>query len=478
MRQLDNCIYIDALALVPEKKSGVGYTLEQTLLKLIDQNQTHKLYTIYLVVPLGKAKYLKKYLQTNVGTKNIYLPARIFEILLRLRLFPPVDWLLGAGVYIFPNYRNWPLWHSRSLTYVYDVSFIKFPEMVQPKNQKYLSRYINRWVSRTDRIITISNQVRNEIEKELNQPYAKIAVVYCGVDPATFYRRKVSEVETVKEKYGIYPKNYFLFVGNIEPRKNLKTLLSVYEKLPPDIMNKYGLVIVGGDSWLSEEFNDRLKKTQLKGLTIVQPNQYVITADLPALYSGARALIHPAIYEGFGITPLEAMACGTPVIASAIPAIKEVSQGAAFYFDPFEPGSISRAIINGLTDDRAIKEHLAEGRLRADKLTWANTAAALGKVIEEEIRKGPHRWPMLSKLKLLYVFLDLKIRKMLGDKTPSPYHPQQRESLEQLRVNIYNDFLKEQPSYIQAEILKAYLLIKHVTAQILKSIYHNLKAQK
>ena len=464
-------IYIDALALVPARKSGVGLTLEQTLKHL-----SAKPVDIRLVVPLGKAKYLASYLGPNVRTKTIYLPARLLEALLRLKLFPPVDWLLGYGVYIFPNYRNWPVWRSRSLTYIYDVGFIKFPETVQPKNQKYLSRYVTRWVSRTDRIVTITNQVRDEIEKELNQPYAKIAVVYCGVDSSLFYKRNAAKIAAAKEKYGLDFKDYLLFVGNIEPRKNLLNLLEAYEKLPAALQQKYGLVLVGGDGWLNDEFNQRLTLMQQSGKKVIKLNEYVKTEDLPALYSGATLLVHPAVYEGFGITTLEAMACETPVVASDIPAIREVVQAAAFYFDPFDVRSLRDAIIQGITDNQARAAHILEGKKRAEELTWEQSAADLYEVIAGEFKKGPHKRPILSRLKSLYLSGDIETRKLLGDKALSPYRPQPATSLNELRTTMYDDFLKEQPSFAQELLLKIYLFTKHFLAQILKRTYQGIRS--
>jgi alpha-1,3-rhamnosyl/mannosyltransferase len=361
------------------------------------------------------------------------------------------------------------------LTYVYDVGFIKFPETVQPKNQKYLSRYINRWVSRADRIITITDQVSNEIEKELNQPYNKITVVYCGIEPLIFYRRAANEVEAAKEKYGINLKDYILFVGNIEPRKNLVRLLDAYENLPAALQEKYGLVIVGGGGWLNEEFNVRLKQIQQTGKKVLKLKEYVKTKDLPALYSGATILVQPAIYEGFGMTTLEAMACETAVVASDTPAIREIVQDSAFYFDPFDTGSLSEAMIKGITDDQAIDTHVHDGKKRAEDLTWEQSADVLYEVIKGEFKEGLHRRPILSRLKSLYVSFDAEIRKLLGDKALRAYSPKQATSVKELRTSIYDDFLKEQPSYIQELLLKTYLFIRHSSAQILKNTYHGIR---
>jgi glycosyltransferase involved in cell wall biosynthesis len=460
------------LALVPKKKSGIGLTLEQTLKHLAVRPLD-----ICLVVPLGKAKYLGSYLGPNVRAKTIYLPARVMEVLLRLRLFPPADWLLGRGVYIFPNYRNWPLWRSRSLTYIYDIGFIKFPDMVQPKNQKYLSRYVKRWISRTDKIITITNQVRNEIEKELDQPYTKIAVVYCGVDTSVFHRRDAAEVRTVKEKYGIPFKNYLLFVGNIEPRKNLTQLLDAYEKLSEPVQEQYGLVLVGGDGWLNEKFNWRLERMQQKGKHVMKVQQYVGTEDLPALYSGAAMLVHPAVYEGFGITTLEAMACETPVAAADIPAIREVAQEAALYFDPADPESLKDTVLEVIDDEDGVKARVLEGKKRARELGWKQSAAALYEVIEHDMEEGPHRRPVIRRLKALYVACDTGFRRLLGDKAFSEYRPRPVASVKELRATIYDDFLSEQPSYAQDVILRTYLFTKHLFAQTLKAAYRGIRGR-
>jgi len=204
VKKIEKIIYIDALALVPERKSGVGVTLEQTLEELL-KNSEMKSWEVFLVVPLGKAKYLKKYESSNVHLKTIYLPARALAILLRTRLLPPVDWFLGKGVYLFPNYRNWPTWRSRSVTYIYDVAYVKHPETVQAKNQKYLSRSMSTWARRTDRVITISKQVKYEIEKYLGMNENKIDIVPCGVDRSVFCKRNSNEIENGEERLLLGP---------------------------------------------------------------------------------------------------------------------------------------------------------------------------------------------------------------------------------------------------------------------------------
>ncbi|MEJ0072817.1 MAG: glycosyltransferase family 1 protein [Candidatus Saccharibacteria bacterium] len=449
-------IYIDALALVPERKSGIGYSLEQTLLQLREIPAIRKGYAIQLVVPLGKARYIRKYVSSGVSVRTIFLPARGMELLLRLGLFPPVDWLLGRGIYVFPNYRNWPLWASQSLTYIYDLGYLLYPETVQQKNLRYLRRYAKRWIGRANRIITITNQVREEIEKNLDLHYGSIDVVYCGVDAKVFYRRPAREVDAVLQKYAVPFKDYVLFVGNIEPRKNITGLLDAYDRLPKHIREQCGIVVVGGDGWSNEDVLERMRQAEAAGQKIYRVPQYVTTEDLPALYSGAKALVHPAMYEGFGITPLEAMACETPVIVSDIPAIREVVQGDAIYIDPKDPQSLADAITKLYTADAGlVNARSVQHRVR--ELSWKRSAEELAAVIEaasdEQAKGGFH----IKRAKRAYVRLDRLIRSMLGQKKRPPYKPQTSPTDKQaFRRMVYEDFLQEQPSHLQAVLLGAY----------------------
>lgn len=464
-------IYIDALALVPTKKSGIGYSLEQTLIQMSNLPNFNDTYHIHLVVPLGKAKYLKRYCNQGITTKTIGLPARGLEILARLNILPPIDWFIGRGIYIFPNYRNWPVWSSRSLTYVYDIGYILVPHTVQPKNRRYLQKYSKRWMARTDRVITITNQVKEEIEKNLDISYTKISVVYCGVDLTVFYRRSAKETTETKAKYNIPYDKYILFVGNIEPRKNLSTLLDAYEKLPTTVRDRYGLVIVGGDGWLNESFNERISTMRREGKQVLKIQKYVVTEDLPALYSGATALVHPAVYEGFGIPPLEAMACEIPTIVSDIPAIREVLQDNTTYFNPYNAQSLTDVLTSLLSDNNLHKTDIKKAKHHAMQLSWTESAKELAMIIEEESqRQITQPSPFVKHLKITYVRTDRLIRSILGEKTLQPYRPKTTDNVQELRTIVYNDFLKEQPSHAQSTLLEMYRACKLVAASTIRRI--------
>lgn len=472
MKTLKKSLYIDALALVPEKKSGIGVTLERTLEQLLKMPAISS-WQVYLVVPLGKAKYLTKYIPLGAQIRTIYLPARVLTVLSRMKLLPPMDLFLGRGVYLFPNYRNWPVWRSRSLTYIYDVAYLKYPETVQAKNQRYLSRSMPSWVRRTDRVITISNQVKYEIEKYLSLSELQISIVPCGVDTSVFYRRSRREVERVKKQYGIASEKYFLFVGNIEPRKNLERLLEAYERLPKTIQDEYALVIVGGGGWNNETILQRIREMQSGNLKVIKVSSYVTNADLPAIYSGASMLIHPAIYEGFGITPLEAMACGIPLAVSDLPAIREVvGDGTGQYFDPLDTRSIIGAIQTVLAGNsgKSATDTKQEVVL-AKNFSWKHSAEKLFDILGYEQGLGVRHHPFLTRCKYAYQVMDRKLLHLLGERSYPPYVPQPAKTKHELKMNILDDFYEEQPASVQVILKKAYLGLKHLLATVLKKAY-------
>lgn|GEM_PF-177450 len=474
MKEIKKALYLDAMALVPGKKSGVGVTIERTLEQLL-KNPSLKNWEINLVVTLGKAKYISKYSSANVHIKTIFLPARVLEVFSRTGLLLPIDWFLGNGVYVFPNYRNLPLWHSRSITYVYDIAYIKYPETVQVKNQKYLNKFMPGWVRRTDRVVTISKQVKYEIEKYLGLSESRIDIVPCGVDRSVFYKRDTAEIEAAKNTYSIPYDKYFLFVGNIEPRKNLEKLLDAYDSLPPTIQKQYGLVFVGGNGWQNDAFYKKLTNMQQQNKNVYKVSKYVESTDLPALLSGASLLIHPAIYEGFGITPLEAMACGTPVAVADVPSIREVVKDAGIYFDPNDVQAMAGAISQVLTQSNAVADNIVRGLAIATDLSWQNAAQELYKIIVIEQKLGPPAHPILTRLRFAVETVNKKALRILGEKEALPYVPAYAKTAHEMHENILKDFMSMQPTRLQVIAKKIYLGVKHATFVMLRKVYRTAR---
>jgi len=370
------------MVLTQPKMSGVGHNALEIIWAL-ERIEEARDWDICLVVTLGKKAALKRHkFSERIKIKVIPLPARVMEVLLRVRLLPPVDLLLGRGVYVFPNYKNWPLIASPSYLYVHDVVFMRYPHYVQPKNLRYLKKYVPAWIKRATKIITISDFSKHEIEHYFNVSPSNIAVIPCGVDRSVFYKKPQAEISRVKKKYGITAKHYLLYVGNIEPRKNLQRIVVAYSGLPKELKDSHALVLAGGGGWLNEGIHEAVGQAKKAGSRIIMPNAYVQDKDLPALFSGATALVHPALYEGFGLSPLQAMACSVPVIVAKNSSIPEVVGNAGLYVNPDDVADITDKMAKVMTDARLRARLVQKGLARSALFGWTQSAKKLLQLLE------------------------------------------------------------------------------------------------
>jgi glycosyltransferase involved in cell wall biosynthesis len=227
-------------------------------------------------------------------------------------------------------------------------------------------------------VIAISESGRRDLLRHYAIDPAKVRVIYGGVNPSFRPALPAASAET-RARYGL-PGHYILSVGTIEPRKNLSRLLEAYRTLLDRGM-EMGLVIAGKRGWRSEEFFARLDQLGLEPRVILLNN--VPDADLPALYGTADLFVFPSLYEGFGLPPLEAMACGTPVIVSNTSSLPEVVGEAGITVDPLDTGSLASAIEGVLTDPDLGRQLRTEGPARAACFTWQASARATRRVYEE-----------------------------------------------------------------------------------------------
>ena len=236
-------------------------------------------------------------------------------------------------------------------------------------------------MKRADRIVTDSEFSRAEIVKYYPQFEEKLRVVPCGVDCERFRRvEDAAELARVRETYGI-GEQYFLYLGTLEPRKNLVRLITAYADYVKNFDNPAQLVLAGGKGWLYHEIFARVQ--ELGSTDRVIFTQYIDSADLCALMSGALAFTFPSVYEGFGMPPLEAMACGTPVLVSDAASLPEVTGNAAVIVRPRDVESIA-AGLGALHENAALRERLSrEGRERARHFTWERSAELLYQVYQE-----------------------------------------------------------------------------------------------
>lgn len=255
---------------------------------------------------------------------------------------------------------------------VHDLLYLRYPEAVEGKYLKIFREELQRSLDRADRIIAVSEFTKKEIIDYFKINPEKIVVVYNGVDTEKF-KGGISHQKSfeIREKYNL-PENFFLHVGTLQPRKNLERLVEAYYEYGKQKDSESHLVLAGA-KW--HKFEGVFKKIRDFGLEgEVHFIGYVEEKDKPYLYKLARALVFPSFYEGFGIPPLEAMATGIPVLASRSSAIPEVVGDAAYLFDPYSIGEITRALIEISRNKSLAEELVQKGRIRCELFSWEKSA--------------------------------------------------------------------------------------------------------
>jgi len=237
---------------------------------------------------------------------------------------------------------------------------------------RYLETSIPGSLERADRIIVISGLPRDELTSLYPVSANKIAVIHGGIDD--IFRQSITPDELLRIRYRFnLPEKYVLTVGTWEPRKNLVRLLQAWRTLRAEgKLAGYKLVMVGMKGWLCGEIEQQFHNQA--GERGVMALGYIPRSSLPAIYRGAAVFVYPSIYEGLGLPPLEALACGVPVAAARAGALPEVLGDAALYFDPTNPQEMATAIETVVTQEKVAEELREKGRARAEKFTWEETA--------------------------------------------------------------------------------------------------------
>jgi alpha-1,3-rhamnosyl/mannosyltransferase len=363
-------VFVDASPLAERGTTGIPHFTAELVRALLAHPDHGNKFKVILVISFDKKAALRRWGYQGVGYRVLPLPMRIFNLVWKLNLLPPLDLLLGKGVYLFPNYRNWPLLkRSKSITYIHDLTYVRYPEFVQPNNLAFLQSHVDGWIRRSDVIVTGSRHAKQEITELLHVDPARITVIYHGVDDSVYYRRPEAEIRAACEKYGL-TMPYILHLGTLEPRKNIVNLVRAYRQLPDDLRAHYGLLLVGGRGWRDEEITREVQRAVDEGYAVMRPNAYVTDDDLPAVISGAALLVHPAVYEGFGLSPLQAMACGTPVVVADNSSLPEVVGDAGLYVKADSAEDISDKMREMLQNAGVRDRLVTAGLTQAKKFSW------------------------------------------------------------------------------------------------------------
>ncbi|MGA2572547.1 MAG: glycosyltransferase family 1 protein [Terracidiphilus sp.] len=234
---------------------------------------------------------------------------------------------------------------------------------------------VPRSIKRAARILAVSEHTKADIIKYYDIPADKISVIYNAVDHSEYYPRPAKEVSAVRSKYKL-PAKYILFTGTIEPRKNVEGILGAYAALDEQVKKDHGLVLAGGKGWNDEPIRQAIDKLKSAGEKIICTG-YVPDEDLPALFSGASLFVYPSFYEGFGIPPLEAMACGVPVITADNSSLPEVVGDAVIMIKAENIAAITQSISKVLNDSQLANSLRQKGLEQAKKFSWEKSAQTL-----------------------------------------------------------------------------------------------------
>jgi glycosyltransferase involved in cell wall biosynthesis len=376
-------VFIEATPLTVGRVSGIGHTLASLVRALSEDQEFLTEHSVVLFVPKGLASSLEHWSFKNVTLRELPYKKKTLNIKNYSKTLADIDKKLGIGTYIFGNFTNYPVSkESTSLTFVYDVCFERHPNTVRPKVRAILHTFLPGWIKRTNHVLTISEFSKTELTHFFKIAESKISVIPCGVDHATFKQLPDIAVSIVRKKYGL-PERYILFVGNKEPRKNLERLVMAYLGVDTETRSGVPLVLIGGDGWLNGPINKAIAHARSMGCEIVEPKDYVEDEDLPAIFNGATFLAHPAIYEGFGISPLQAMTCGAPVLVANSSSIPEVVGAVGEYVDEKSVSDMTLKISKLLNDEKYRKALSKRGLERSKQFSWKNSAKLLTDKIEQ-----------------------------------------------------------------------------------------------
>jgi glycosyltransferase involved in cell wall biosynthesis len=279
---------------------------------------------------------------------------------------------------------QWDARPGRNILTMFDITTVLFPQFHTRANIRLHQRKIAFARTAADMIIAISQATKNDLVTHCGISATKIRVIYPGCDHDLFRVYPEAETERILASYGLRP-GYILYVGTLEPRKNITGLVAAFE-----IACRLGvnapLVLVGSRGWLDRPIFQRIEASPLKQRIAVLGT--VAQENLPYLYNGARVFVYPSIYEGFGLPVVEAMACGVPVIARATSSLPEVVGTAGLLVASDEVEEIGRAIHRLYCDDREWEHRRAAGLARARCFCWEKMAAETLALYEETVRRG------------------------------------------------------------------------------------------
>lgn len=273
-------------------------------------------------------------------------------------------------LYHDPNFMAYRF-HGPTVVTVHDLSWVRYPETHPAARVRDMNRLMPKTMENATQILVDSEFVRQEVISHFRVAPDRVTTTLLGVT-SDFMPMSEEQCQPTLAAHGLQHGRYILAVGTLEPRKNLSTVIAAFARLPNPIRSRFPLVIVGMQGWGADHYSGSMRALMARGE--IRMTGYVSQEALPSLYAGARMFVYPSLYEGFGLPPLEAMACGIPVIASSRASLPEVVGDAGILVEPLDEASIMQHM-RQLIEDDAIHTALSNaGQMRARRFSWQKCA--------------------------------------------------------------------------------------------------------
>lgn len=376
-------IALEAQLLLGKERTGIAWNAHNLILELA-KDPENECTLQYFKSRRAALSALEEYQKAGCRIECCGWFSYTLYKLLWLVLPVPYRWFFRTkpDVTQFFNFAVPPGVRGKRVVFIHDMAYLVCPQTVGRKTRIWLELCMKRSCRHASHIVTVSQFSKREIMRCLHIPEQKITVVPNAVDTAVYHAGYTeNQIKKARDRYGI-AQNYFLYLGTIEPRKNLERLLDAYAKLCREKPDAPQLVLAGRKGWLCDGIYEKARSLHLGDKVLF--TGYVRQQDSPALLCGAKAFVFPSLYEGFGMPPLEAMACKTPVITSNVTSLPEVTGDAALLVNPKSKQEIYRAM-KRLLEEESIQERCRKlGAERAKQYTWEKSAKMLLDVYRNE----------------------------------------------------------------------------------------------
>jgi glycosyltransferase involved in cell wall biosynthesis len=369
-------IGVDIRCLTEGRRTGVEeYTLNllDNLFR-IDKKNEYVLFFNSWKDPQADFSWMNKYL--NVTLKRFSIPNKILNFSFWYFGWPKIDKMIGGADVIFlPNIIFGAVSkRARLVVTMHDLSFERYPETFSWKRRLW-HVFINpkKICARADKIIAVSDSTRNDLVDLYKIDPKKIKTIHSGVaDKFKVISRNDEKLIAAKDKYKL-PYKFILYLGTIEPRKNIEGIIQAYDQLRKTAeLSDYKLIIAGSAGWLSKKIFSAIGNSEFRG--DIKAINFIDDADKPYVYNLASLFIYPSLFEGFGFPVLEAMACGIPVITSNNSSLPEIAGGASILIDPDKPQEIAIAMREILANQELKAKLIEKGLARSKQFNWQKTA--------------------------------------------------------------------------------------------------------